>query len=136
MELEQEVDTDAPPVAGTQPVHVRFIANTVVCHEAMVVPGLLEDAVDGLIEYEEILASRQQENLLNTPESLQSACFLTRYIYAPARHLRQGLPIQEWDDAGYRRSLVDYHEAEQVTSDLFRLPADYERFTLGEVSGP
>ncbi len=136
MELEQEVDTDAPQVAGTQPVHVRFIANTVVCHEAMVIPGLLEDAVDGLIEYEEILASRQQENLSNTPESLQSACFLTRYIYAPGRHLRQGLPIQEWDDAGYRRSLVDYREAEQVTSDLFRLPADYERFTLGEVSGP
>jgi hypothetical protein len=136
MELEQEVDTNAPTVAGMQPVHVRFIANKTLCHEAMVVPGLLKDAVDGLIEYEEILASRQQENLSTTPESLQSPCFLMRFVYAPARHLRQGIPIQEWDDAGYHRSLTDYREAEQVTNDLFRLPDGYERFSLSEVSDP
>ncbi len=135
MELEQEIDIDAPPVAGKQPVHFRFIANADVCHEAMVVPGLLDDAIKGFIEYEEILASLQLKNLANTPETVQTPCYLTRYAYAPARHLRQGFPIQEWDDAGYRRTLMDYREAEPVTGDLFRLPEGYEHFSLGEVSG-
>jgi hypothetical protein len=132
MALAKEIDVDAPPIAGKQPVHVRFLANSSVCHEAVVVPGLLEDAVKGLIEYEEILASGQQENLAATPESIQSPCYLTRYVYAPARHLRQGFPIQEWDDEGYRRFLADYREAEQVAGELFRLPQGYEHFSLGD----
>jgi hypothetical protein len=132
MEVEQGVDVDAPRVAGKQTVHMRFITNATVCHEAVVVPGLLEAATRALIEYEEILASRQQENLSLIPESMQSGCFLTRYVYAPARHLRQGLPIREWDDEGYRRHLVDYREDEQVTGDLFRLPEGYQRYFLGE----
>ncbi len=135
MELEQTVDTEAPRVAGKQPVHLRFMANAAVCHEAVVVPGLLEDAVKALVEYEEILASRQQETLSITPESMQSACFLTRYVYAPARHLRQGFPIREWDDAGYSRLLVDYRESEQLAGELFHLPEGYQRYSLGESPG-
>lgn len=135
LDLEQAIDTDAPRVAGRQPVHMRFIANTAVCHEAVIVPGLLADVVEALIEYEEILGSRQQENLSIIPESLQTACFLTRYVYAPARHLRQGFPIREWDADGYRRTLVDYSEAERVAGELFRLPEAYQRYSLGEVAG-
>jgi hypothetical protein len=132
MEQDRVVDAEAPRVAGKQPVHRRFITNEVVCHEAVVVPGLLEEAARALIEYEETLASRQQENLAITPQAMQSGCFLTRYVYAPARHLRQGFPILEWDNEGYRRQLVDYHEAEQVPGELFRLPGDYQRFSLGD----
>ena len=136
LELEQELASDAPTVAGKQPVHVRFIADKMLCLEAMVVPGLLQNAVDGLIEFEEILAARQHENLATTPEWMQTPCFLMRFVYAPARHLRKGFPIQEWDDAGYRRSLTDYRETEQVAGDLFRLPEGYKRFSLDGVSDP
>ena len=70
MEQDQVVDAEAPRVAGKQPVHRRFITNEVVCHEAVVVPGLLEEAARALIEYEETLASRQQENLAIMPPSI------------------------------------------------------------------
>lgn len=135
MEVEEEEDPAAPEVAGTRPVHLRFITNDTVCHEAMVVPGLLGQALAGLVEYEQTLASRQQENLAATPESVQTPCFLVRYVYAPARHLQRGFPIQEWDSDGYRRFLTDYRETDQVRGELFHLPEGYRRFSLGETSG-
>ena len=63
---------------------------------------------------------------------MQTPCFLSRHVYAPARHLLEGLPVSEWDESGYRRTLVDYRENGMVAADLFELPDDYERFSPGE----
>ena len=75
-----------------------------------------------------VLGNRQFSDMTSLPEEMQTPCFLSRYVYVPARHLRHGLPISEWDESGYRRTLVDYREDETVKADLFTLPETYEKF--------
>ncbi len=86
----------------------------------VVVPGLLDAAVSGLAEYARVLGMRQLNSMDVVPESVQTPCFLSRYAYAPARHLDRGLPVQEWDGAGYRRTLVDFNASTMVSPALFR----------------
>lgn len=124
-------DTAAPLIAGRQPVHIRYLANGETCYEAVVVPELLPEAAAGLAEFAVILGERQLDDLESVPAEMQTPCFLARYAYAPARHLRDGLPVQEWDTAGYRRTLTDFRAQATVSPDLFELPLDYNRFQPG-----
>lgn len=128
LDEERAVDTAAPEIAGKQPEYIRFLASGTVCYHAMVVPGLLEPVTTALAGYATALGNRQFSDLAAVPGDMLTPCFLSRYVYAPARHLRQGLPIQEWDETGYRRTLVDFSEAATVDADLFELPEAYERF--------
>ena len=125
-----EEDTAAPTVAGRRPQLVSLNANGTTCYRVAAVPGLLEDAVAGLAEYARALGNRQLGSLQTMPAELQTPCFLSRYAYAPDRHLQYGLPIQEWDDAGYRRALVNYRSGERVDPKLFVLPEGYRRLHL------
>ena len=125
---ERVVDTDAPEIAEKQPEYIRFLASGTVCYQAMVVPGLLEPVATALADYAIALGNRQYSDLASVPGEMLTPCFLSRYVYAPDRHLRHGLPIQEWDETGYRRTLVDFSEGEIVDAGLFALPAAYERF--------
>ena len=56
---EQVPNTEAPAISGKQPQHYRYLSNGELCYEAMVVPGLMQAAVDGLAEYERLLAGQQ-----------------------------------------------------------------------------
>jgi hypothetical protein len=123
-------DTAAPMIAGKQPEHIRFLANGEECYQAVVVPGLLPEATAGLAEFAAILGERQRGDLQSVPADIQTPCFLARYAYAPDRHLQSGLPVQEWDAAGYRRTLADFSAEKAVSAELFELPLDYERFQL------
>ena len=129
---ERDADADAPQIAGTQPVYIRFLANGAVCYHAVVVPGLLDQVSAALAEYATILGNRQFSDMDSVPEDMRTPCFLSRYVYTPARHLHDGLPVSEWDEAGYRRTLVDYRENATVDAALFELPEGYERFRLDE----
>ena len=124
-------DTEAPAIAGKQPVHVSYLANGGLCFQAVTVPDVMGDAVAGMAEYAEVLAERQLNNMESVPESMQTPCFLSRYVHAPARQYRDGLPVQEWDDTGYFRTLTDFSENETVPAALFELPGTYERFSPG-----
>lgn len=134
IELSEEHETDAaaPEIAGKQPVYIRFLANGTVCYHAIVVPGLLQQASAALAEYATLLGNRQYSDMASVPAEMLSPCFLSRHVYTPARHLLGGLPVSEWDETGYRRTLVDYRENAMVDADLFELPEDYERFRPGE----
>ena len=125
---ERSVDAAAPKVAGTQPVYIRFLASGETCYHAIVVPGLLEQASTALADYATVLGNRQFSDMASVPEDMRTPCFLSRYVYTPARHLRHGLPISEWDEGGYRRTLVDFRENETLDAELFQLPEGYERF--------
>lgn len=127
----RETDPSAPLIAGKQPVHIRFLANGEECYQAVVVPGLLPEASAGLAEFAVLLGERQRSELQAVPADRQTPCFLARYAYAPERHQQEGLPVQEWDDAGYRRTLTDFRAGEAVPRELFVLPPDYERLQLG-----
>jgi len=128
---ERDIDPAAPEIAGKQPEYIRFLASGTVCYHAVVAPGLLEQVSVALAEYATALANRQFSDMASVPEERQTPCFLSRYVYTPARHLRHGLPISEWDESGYRRTLVDFREGETVAAGLFALPDGYERFRPG-----
>ena len=125
-------DKQAPAIAGKQPEHLQYLANGEVCYQSVTVPGLQQAAVNGMAEYAEILGNRQLNNMQSVPLNMQTPCFLSRYAYAPARHLRHGLPVQEWDDGGYSRSLVGFSDNEMLPLTLFKLPDGYERFSPGQ----
>ena len=127
---ERSEDGAAPTIGGNSPLHVRFKANNELCYEAVLVPGLLNEVTGALTEYAEILGQRQLNSLETVPEAMQTPCFLSRYVYQPARHYREGLPVREWDAAGYVRTLMDYGEQLKVSRSLFVLPDDYERFQI------
>jgi hypothetical protein len=127
----RDADTAAPEIAGKQPLFFRFLANGTVCYHAVVVPGLLKQARAALAEYATALGNRQFSDMASVPEEMQTPCFLSRYVYTPARHLHHGLPISEWDEVGYRRTLVDFREGEKVAAGLFTLPDGYENFSPG-----
>ena len=128
---ERETDPAAPLISGKQPVHIRLLANGEECYQAVVVPDLLPEATAGLAEFAVTLGERQRSDLQSVPADMQTPCFLARYVYAPQRHLQEGLPLLEWDDAGYRRTLTDFRGGEVVSRELFELPLDYERLQLG-----
>ena len=123
-------DTESPAIQGRQPVNRQYLANGEVCLHAVVVPGLLDEAVAGLADYARVLGMRELGSLQLMPEALRTPCYLSRFVYAPARHLDRGLPVAEWDDRGYRRSLVNFERETHVPATLFRLPPGYDRFSL------
>lgn len=128
---ELPADPDAPAIDGKRPRHLRLIANSTVCYEAVVVPGLLPAAAGALAEYARTLGDRQLNSLENLPPEIKTPCFLSRYAYAPDAWYRPGLPIQEWDGAGYRRALVKFTAAETVSPMLFEIPPSYQVFRPG-----
>jgi hypothetical protein len=136
LEQESQPDTGAPDIAGRSPQHSRYLANGELCYEAMSLAGLMQDAVDGMLEYERLLGRQQATRLDSTPQEYRTPCFLSRYIHAPGRHLAQGLPVQVWDAAGFRRSLLNYDHAARVSGSLFTVPGGYSELVLGEAVTP
>lgn len=129
--VSRTIDADAPVIAGRQPVQIDYLADGDMCFQAVTVPGIMGEAVAGMAEYAEVLAERQLNNMESVPASMQTPCFLSRYVHAPSRHYRDGLPVQEWDETGYFRTLTDFGANETVPAALFVLPAEYERFSPG-----
>jgi len=127
----REPDAGAPAIAGQQPVHVSYLANGESCYQAVTVHGVMTDAVAGMAEYAAVLGERQLNHMDSVPESMRTPCFMSRYVYAPARLYEDGLPVQEWDSTGYFRTLTDFKENESVPAAYFELPGEYERFSPG-----
>ena len=125
-------DKGAPTIAGNQPELLQYLANGEICFQSVAVSGVLETAVAAMVEYAELLADRQLNNMQAVPQNMQTPCFLSRYAYATARHLQYGLPLQEWDSSGYKKSLVDFSENETMPLTLFTLPDGYDRFSPGQ----
>lgn len=124
-------DEQAPAISGRKPQQYRYLANGELCYQAVLVPGLLPAALAALAEYEHLLARQQVASLENTPVEFRTPCYLSRYIYATGRHLEQGLPVQVWDNSGFRRALVNFSASEDVARHLFSVPSDYREITIG-----
>lgn len=126
----ETADATAPTIQGKIPVNRQLLANGELCLQVVVVPDLMDAAVSGMAEYAQVLGSRQLKNLDGLPESVKTPCYLSRYVYAPARHLRNGLPLIERDTSGYYRSLLNYKLSESVSAAIFALPDSYELIQL------
>jgi len=123
-------DNDAPAIAGKQPQHVKYLANGTPCYQAVSAAGLMDEAVAGMAEYATALGERQRGSMQSVPETMQTPCFLSRYVYATARHYSHGLPVQLWDEAGFYSSLTDFNAGGTVPATLFEVPDDYESIRL------
>ncbi len=136
--VEETPQTGAPRIEGRQVVHYRFSVNGQTCRDVMAVPGLLQEAVAALRELAGVMAGEHGANLARTPVDMQRQmlCDLAESIFAPGLYLEKGLPVQEWSEDGYRRSLVDYRRGWQADPALFVLPAGYRRFTVSDIAGP
>ncbi len=119
---------DAPPIDGKAVRELQVFADGRFCYGALIVPGLDDGVSRALLEFAQVLAARQLKTLDNTPEEFRDGCFMTRYVYAPARDLSYGLPVEEWDVYGRRKNLVKPGEPIEVDDALFALPADYRRY--------
>lgn len=126
-------DPDAPLFARRSTREIQVLANRQPCYSAVVAPGMYSDAGRAMHEFREVLAVQSARTLANTPEDMQSGCFLTLNLYAPGRHLLQGLPIREWNENGRSAQLVDLG-VQEVDMSLFKLPEDYRAFS--PPSGP
>lgn len=129
---ERIVDNEAPTIAGKQPLHAKYFADGTPCYQAVSVSGLMDEAVAGMAEYATALGERQLHDIQSVPDTIRTPCFLSRYVYASARHYTHGLPVQLWDDSGYDSSLTDFSADETVSSALFEVPEDYESILLGQ----
>lgn len=122
---------DMPAFAGNKPQHLVFTVNEKICYEVIAVKNVLPEATQAMREYLLTLAGEQIVNLNKTPVEMRSDCMLANLIYEPVRHLEYGFPLREWDYKGYVRELVNYR-TENVSTNLFKLNADYTIVQLGD----
>ena len=124
-------DDQVPSIGGIKPDYYQIFANDQLCYHLVAVDGFLPDVSTALQSYQMVLAAQQQASLINTPEELQTPCFLANFIYAPAEYGSKGFPVQQWDVSGYHRSLAGIEENVSVDGSIFDLPADYAYFSIG-----
>jgi hypothetical protein len=118
-----EEDKKAPKVAGQTPFRLTLLVNGEECRELTVVPGLMDEALEGLRELRVAVASIQKSDLnTNSPQS--SACDLANHIYAPGRALEYGLPVLD-SSKNKRQALVDFDPDYQADKSVFELPEAY-----------
>lgn len=126
---------DAPEVAGHRPVHYRYTVNGEGCLDVIAVPGLADDAAAAMGEYREVLASEHRRMLPMVPADQHQGCDLVRNVFDPALGSVRGVPLRQWDDRGYRRTLTDFDLSFQAAPELFRVPGGLRQTTLGGDGG-
>ena len=122
--------SDAPTIAGIQPQHYVFTTNQQHCYDVIAVDGLLDDVLVATRAFNAIIASHNAATLENLPADQQRACDLSRNIFSYNRHLQFGFPVQEWDNNGKGRALIDFRENVLLDKNLFILPKGYRQFSI------
>jgi len=125
---------DVPSISGIKPMYYQFHANDTLCYHLIVADGYQPDITRALQDYQLVLAAQQQETLVSTPKELQTPCFLANYIYAPTIYTSKGFPLEQWDEAGYHRSLSNIKEGVSINQSLFQLPDSYDYFSIGSMN--
>lgn len=129
---EKQIPTgkDAPSIAGKKPRHYRLFAGGNACYNVVAVAGLLDETVQAMGEFRQIMAGEHAATLSYIPADQQEPCDLGLNIYRHGWLLEHGLPIQEWDGKGNSRTAVYFDANYQVNSDLFELPEGYRHYRI------
>ena len=112
-------------------MYYQFHANGTLCSHLIAADGYQPEVTKALQDYQLVLAAQQQETLASTPKELQTPCFLANYIYAATIYISKGFPLEQWDETGYHRSLSNIKDNASIDRSLFKLPDDYEYFSIG-----
>jgi len=131
---ESQLSSAIPRIDGQQATHYRFTANGKHCYDSVVMPeGFMPDVLAALREFRMVLAGEHATTLDRTPKDLLDACDLSLNIFHATQHMDHGLPIREWDRKGYQRFMKDYRMGMMASEDLFDLPKDFKRYSVGDV---
>lgn len=136
LSVDKNQDENAPQIDGKNVVHYVFKVNGEACNDAMIAEGLLLGTTQALSEYRHILAGQHASTLESVPADVRNACDMVSHIFHPDRHLQYGLPVQESDYSGYKRSLADFDDDWTADPKLFVLPKEFGRFTIDEMMAP
>lgn len=124
---------NAPSIDGKSGVFSYWLsAGKTVCSEAQIVEGFLAAESRLLKRYKETLSAEQISSLVATPEDMQTPCMLVDQVYNQGSVYDKGFPIQQWHVNGLQRMVTSYKSGEKVAADLFKLPKDYKRYSMGD----
>ena len=128
--LASEAVAEAPAVGGVKPDQWSLSADGTLCRNAFVLPDLLTGAVTAYAEYLQVLARQQALALPSLPAEYRDACDSAIHVFAADSLLGKGLPLNIWNERGYRESLIDFREGFRVPEDDFTLPDGYNRSNM------
>jgi hypothetical protein len=118
-------------VDGKQATHYRYNANGEHCYDAVTLgKEFMPEVGNAMVEFREVLAGEHAKTVLNTPKELLNACDLALNIFNASAHVKNGLPLREWDQKGYRRFLVNYRTDAEIKRQDLELPSDYTRYSI------
>lgn len=127
-----EVDAQAPKVAGVQPHNVELLANGETCTQLVALPGLMPEAVKALMAFKAVLARVQAAGAASRPMDLQGPCDLAVNVHGATRVYEHGLPLME-RDAGRTQHLADFSDAHAVDEKLFTIPEGFNRILMPQL---
>jgi len=130
------IDTDSkksPDIGGKTVKHWVLLTNNVVCYDLYAARDLLPEVTSALSEYRQVLATQQAEIYVRTIERKRDVCDLANNVYLPDRYLKHGFPVKYRDRDGRGEELVGYKEAVAIKPGLFKLPAGFKEYSIGEV---
>lgn len=131
MDVQDNHLANAPTVAGRTAQHKVIKAAGSGCYQLIAVPGLLPDVMQAMADYRQVLANEHKRILPMIPMENHDACDLLLNVFSPALIVNFGLPVEEWDDSGYRRTLLDYDLSFNAAAGLFQLPQQYRHYRPG-----
>lgn len=118
-----------PVRAGT--TRVQIFSEGKLCSETVAAKNLLPEASKALAEFKSALAYTQWQTYQNTPADVRQHCDLVNHVWNAGRVLAYGLPLEERDDTGRTRQLMDSGR-KPLNAELFKLPKHY---TLTQLPG-
>ncbi|MGM0595369.1 MAG: hypothetical protein ACQETD_12620 [Pseudomonadota bacterium] len=129
---EKVAQPEAPRVAGKAPQLQRLYVNDALCYSVVTIP-LLEDTVDAIAAFRQVLAGEHAKALPHIPADMQDSCDLALNTFHPRWQMSFGLPLQEWDEKGNGQVLMDFNPTLMVDEKLFELPEGYKHYDTDEL---
>lgn len=111
-----------PKIDGHVTRRYQISTNQTLCHDVVVVEGILKDAAKAMMEFADALSSEQAIGLAATPKEFVNECELATGVFEPGREYARGFPVREQDWRGRLRELVDYDEHYKADASLFTVP--------------
>ena len=128
---ESQPSAAIPKVSGVKATHFRYRANGKHCYDAVATEKeFLPDVSKALTEYRNVLAAEHATSVHRTPKDLLDACDLALNVFHASMHLRNGVPLREWDQKGFLKFMVNYRMDFDIKPEKLVIPEDYRQYSV------
>ncbi len=114
---------------------VDIIVNGTVCSRLTASARFLPEVAQALMEFQETMAATQAATYLATPPEERDPCDLARLVLEPRRWFKYGLSLDELDNNGFSRRLLNYQADIALRPAIFDIPAGYRQLNLQQIRG-